>query len=53
MNQNQCSSSQKSFLIRDLLRDLIVKNSDNDVTSDSGNEANQKNYFPSLNIMFY
>ena len=37
MDQNQSASNQKSFLIRDLLRDLITKNSDNNETSDSGN----------------
>ncbi|KAG5682483.1 hypothetical protein PVAND_011834 [Polypedilum vanderplanki] len=35
MSQNQSVSNQKSFLIRDLLRDLIVKTSENEETSDS------------------
>jgi hypothetical protein len=38
MNQNQSGANQKSFLIRDLLRDLMVKSAENDETSDdSGN----------------
>lgn len=38
MNQNQSGANQKSFLIRDLLRDLMVKSTENDETSDdSGN----------------
>ncbi|CAG9805727.1 unnamed protein product [Chironomus riparius] len=35
MDQNQSASNQKSFLIRDLLRDLITKNADHNETSDS------------------
>ena len=37
MDQHQSASNQKSFLIRDLLRDLITKNSEHNETSDSGN----------------
>lgn len=44
---DQSASTQKSFLIRDLLRDLMVnKNTDNDEScDDSGN-------FYSINIIF-
>lgn len=46
-NMDQSASTQKSFLIRDLLRDLMVnKNTDNDEScDDSGN-------FYSINIIF-
>jgi hypothetical protein len=38
MSQSQSGANQKSFLIRDLLRDLMVKSAENDETSDdSGN----------------
>lgn len=42
MEPNHSASSQKSFLIRDLLRDLIAKSSENNETSDSGNFYFQK-----------
>lgn len=40
MEQNQSATNQKSFLIRDLLRDLIAKGSESNETSDSGNVNN-------------
>lgn len=33
--ETEGAAGAKSFLIRDLLRDLIVKNSENDETSDN------------------
>lgn len=35
METEAAAAGAKSFLIRDLLRDLIVKNSENDETSDN------------------
>lgn len=37
------SAPKSSFLIRDLLRDLIVKNSENDETSDNDDSGNDLN----------
>lgn len=38
--ETEGAAGTKSFLIRDLLRDLIVKNSKNDETSDNDDSGN-------------